>query len=152
MQPNLPIARSCIANGADVLALRSFQFTLSGKHIRQFPWMVDHDIRRRLCERVRCEAVSHSDGPQSGIASGFDIGVRVSHDGGLFGAHSALCEQLARALGIGFLRRKTVSAVDLREKCSQPQCLDDRPRRNDGLVGEHRQLSRRAVRRILDQL
>src|SRR5208283_6213578 len=82
---------------------------------------------------------------QTGIASGANVDVRVANDRGLLRRGAGFGEQPGRSLGIRLLRSEAVAAVNLREESSQPERVDDRPRRNHWLVREHGQLARLAV-------
>src|SRR5258708_4099500 len=99
---------------------------------------------------MRSETIVHGYRPQAGIASSFDIDMRVPDNRGFLRLHSMLFEQPARTFGIGLLGGKTVSAIDLAEERAQPERFHDGPRGNDGLVREHGQLAGCPVRRLLN--
>src|SRR5229473_8323369 len=90
---------------------------------------------------MRSETIVHGHRPQAGIASSFDVDMRVPDNRGFLRTHSMLFEQLARAFGVGLLGGKAVSPIDLAEKGAQPKRFHDGPRGNYGLVREHGQLA-----------
>src|SRR5260370_30022952 len=99
---------------------------------------------------MRSETVVHGYRPQAGIASSFDIDMRVPDNRGFLRTHPMLFEQPARAFGVGLLGGKAVSPIDLAEEGAQPERFHDGARGNDGLVREHGQLAGCSVRRLLN--
>src|SRR3984957_16454067 len=129
--------------------LRGSRFgRLTGKKASELPCRIDQQVRNLLLQGVWSESVGDADGPQPCIATGAHIDVRVSDDHSVFRPNATLLQQFARAFRFGFLGRKTIAAVYLREELSQPERVDDSPRRNDRLVCKHRHLARIPVRGI----
>src|SRR5258708_3386378 len=90
---------------------------------------------------MRSETIVHGYRRQAGIASSFDVDIRVPDNRGFLRLHSMLFEQPARAFWVGLLGGKAVSPIDLAEEGAQPERFHDGSRGNDGLVREHGQLA-----------
>ena len=65
-------------------------------------------VRWLLRQRMRGKAVTYAHGPQAGIASGFDIDVRVPDDRRLFRPYAVFFQQIACAFGVGLLGGETL--------------------------------------------
>src|SRR5260370_1108250 len=86
---------------------------------------------------MRREAVHDAHGPQACVASGAYVDMRVADDRGLLRTHANFFEQLTGPFAIGFLRGKTVSAIDVGEKRTQSERLNDGAGWIHRLIGEH---------------
>ena len=74
---------------------------------------------------MRREAVVDSNGPETGIASGFNIDVRVADDRGFLRSDAVFFEQFERTFRFGLLRCETVSTVDFREERAQAERINN---------------------------
>src|SRR5580704_6201370 len=105
-----------------------------GEYFGQFLRCVHQHVRRLLLQCVRGKAVIHTYGPQAGVASGFNVDMRVANDHSFFRSHAVFFEQLACAFGVRLLAGKTVASIDLAEESAQSQRLDDGTGGADRLV------------------
>ena len=84
--------------------------------LRQFVRCVNQNVGRSRLQGVWGKAVTDAHAPESSVACGFHIDMRIADDRGLFRSYAVLFQQLASAFRIGFFAREAVTAIYLREK------------------------------------
>src|SRR5208282_138789 len=117
----------------------SVRSTSNSQLSHQFPQVRNQQIRRAQVQPVTPQSVAHSARPRPRMARGFHVNLRISHQQRLVRRHPEPFEQRLHPHGIGFFPWKTVLAIDPRKTRHQSQPLEDRHRKAQWFVRQHRQ-------------
>src|SRR5579864_13500 len=96
------------------------QLDFLSENATQFLRRINLKIWSLHLKRVWSKPISDGDSPQSGIATGTDVHMRIANNCSLLRPHTRFTHQFQRTLGFGFLRGEAVPAINLREESAQP--------------------------------